>query len=523
MSSRVSELYDELPFLGDAVPHAHSGFMEVIGRVRGMQPAAAAEASVLELGCGVGENLLPMAERYPGARLVGVDLSERQIAMGQSLARDCGLANVELQHGDITALGPELGTFDYVLCHGVYSWVEAPVRDALLRACRDHLAPQGLVYIGYKTYPGWHVHDMIRALMFAAARGAVTPREQIAKSRAMFDVIRASLPPDRAYHTLLRTELDKLAAAADDYLFHEYLETTNHPVYVDEFLRHAHSHGLQYAGDGAIGVCWKSQLPSDAERGLVAITSDAVEQERFRDVMFNRAFRQTLLCHADVTLSHAITADRLRGLFLEGAFSPGRPNIDFAPGATECFVHRNGGRLSTSQRLLKAALLLLGQAWPGFVSFEDLVAACCWRVESAGQPPIDPAEVRQLEHSLADCCERPVIMLHSHAAVFASVATESPVASPLARVQARDRHQVSNRRHEPVNLNPLDRWLLTLLDGRLKRQQLIDHAAAAVASGRLAVSKQGQPIPSHDEALRFLGDEVPAALSRLTAAALLVG
>jgi 2-polyprenyl-3-methyl-5-hydroxy-6-metoxy-1,4-benzoquinol methylase len=108
--SSVTEEYDAVPFVGEAVPHAHPAFLETVTRLRGMRPAPAEKCRVLELGCGVGSNLLPMAERYPEATFVGVDLSGKQIEMAQSVARECELANVEFRQADVMQLGDELGT-----------------------------------------------------------------------------------------------------------------------------------------------------------------------------------------------------------------------------------------------------------------------------------------------------------------------------------------------------------------------------------------------------------------------------
>ncbi len=237
--SMTEEEYDALPFYGDAVPHAHAAFLETLAHMRGLQPAPAARARVLELGCGVGSNLLPMAERYPEARFLGIDLSGRQIEMAQSLAQECSLGNAQFRQADILKLGGELGEFDYIFTHGVYSWVDAAVRDKLLAICREHLAEQGIAYVGYKTYPAWHQFEMIRELMLYGSRNAASRAEKIARARGALAALQALLLSDEQKNQRTIAEINLLNQLPDGYLWHEYLEAISHPVYFHQFLAHA--------------------------------------------------------------------------------------------------------------------------------------------------------------------------------------------------------------------------------------------------------------------------------------------
>ena len=90
---------------------------------------------VLEIGCGDGSNLIPMACHLPESRFAGVDLSAAAIAKGRRTIDDLGLANINLVAADLRDIGPDYGSFDYIIAHGVYSWVPAPVRDGLLAVC----------------------------------------------------------------------------------------------------------------------------------------------------------------------------------------------------------------------------------------------------------------------------------------------------------------------------------------------------------------------------------------------------
>src|SRR5690606_35486513 len=133
---------------------------------------------VLELGCASGGNLIPMAVELPEARFLGIDLSARQINDGLAVVQALGVENIELRRGDILNITPELGQFDYILCHGVYSWAPPPVQKKILHVCRENLAPQGVAYVSYNTYPGWRLRGAVREMTRYHAERFGDPAEQ---------------------------------------------------------------------------------------------------------------------------------------------------------------------------------------------------------------------------------------------------------------------------------------------------------------------------------------------------------
>ena len=102
-----------------------------------------------------------MALALPGASLVGVDAAPKAIARGQGLVAELGLDNVTLQARRIEEHSPAAGAFDYVIAHGVYSWVPAAVRDRLLAICREALTDAGVAYVSYNALPGGRLRDAL--------------------------------------------------------------------------------------------------------------------------------------------------------------------------------------------------------------------------------------------------------------------------------------------------------------------------------------------------------------------------
>lgn len=154
--------YDNFPFRA-----THPDWLGTVARLLGLEPAPAGSCRVLELGCGRGGNLGGLAAALPGSTFVGIDHAPSQIADGVADVTALGLANCELVALDIRNLpiGEEPfrpGSFDFVICHGVNSWVPPDVRDRILTATQRLLAPQGVVLASFNALPGWHARGMIR-------------------------------------------------------------------------------------------------------------------------------------------------------------------------------------------------------------------------------------------------------------------------------------------------------------------------------------------------------------------------
>src|SRR5262249_253988 len=143
--------------------------------------------------------------------------------------------------------GTDLGRFDFILAHGVYSWVSSGVQDDLLRLCSEALTPNGLAYISYNAYPGWHMRTMIRDMMFFHARHITESRERVRSSRSLMQTLARMLAEsDDPYSRCLRHEAEEFMLRPDFYLRHEYLAESNQPLYLYQFVDQVVAHGLQY-------------------------------------------------------------------------------------------------------------------------------------------------------------------------------------------------------------------------------------------------------------------------------------
>ena len=241
-----------------------------------MKPAPVTACRVLEIGCGDGANLIPLAYHLPESRFTGIDLAAAPIAAGCTMAGELGLSNIDLRVADLRDLGPEAGEFDYIFAHGLYSWIPADVRDRLLAVCRERLAPEGVAFVSYNVYPGRYPRQMIREILLYHTRGLEDPAERIAEARRLLE-------------QLDHPEAKSLMEQGDDSLFHDDLAPINDPVWFREFAAHAQRHGLQYLGEADSHKTFDPAMP-------LVPPAEVLEREQYVDFLKLRRFRQTLLC-----------------------------------------------------------------------------------------------------------------------------------------------------------------------------------------------------------------------------------
>jgi SAM-dependent methyltransferase len=177
--------YDKVLYPATVFPQTHPSRLATVAFLRGVQPAPVNRCRVLELGCGLGANVIGMAFQLPESEFIGLDLARRPVASGQAFVAELGLRNISLHSMDLCrASAEEFGRFDFIIAHGVYSWVPQPVRERILAICREMLNPQGVAYISYNAFPGNHLRDLVRWMMRFHTARFDTPDEKVDRHAA---------------------------------------------------------------------------------------------------------------------------------------------------------------------------------------------------------------------------------------------------------------------------------------------------------------------------------------------------
>jgi methyltransferase-like protein/SAM-dependent methyltransferase len=524
MTEAAATSYDEVPYGSNVFFYTHPDRLAALASLLEMHTPPIDRCRVLELGCGTGANLLPMAQDLPDSRFVGIDLSPRQIGMGQAVVDALGLANIELKAMSILDVDASFGLFDYIICHGVYSWVPPEVQDKVLAICAGNLAPNGLAYVSYNTYPGWHLRGMIREMMGFHVRQFTEPKVRVEQARAILDfLVRAVGTAQGPYGSSLEAEAKLLARASDTYLYHEHLEEVNHPLYFYQFAERARVHGLQYLGEARHGL--PADIPAEAAHTLEEMSPDLIHAEQYLDFVRNRTFRRTVLCHDHVALKRPPAPEAVMKMAITGLLKPRSSEPAVLSPATETFVTVEGTELSTNNPLIKSALVILAQSWPRPVSFEALWDQVFSRLDPERTPgsPLCEHGPAALAEALLQCYLSGVAELHMHAPRFMVEAGERPLASPLARLQAAEGGAITNLRHRTVELEDIDRLVLRLLDGSRDRPALVDRLAELVADDTLTIQQDSQPLRDGEKVRALLAEAVQASLGRVAGSALLLG
>src|SRR5579884_704126 len=253
MTASILTSYDIIPYPNYSFPESHPDRAAVMARLLGLCPPPVQHCRVLELGCAAGANLIPMAEELPDSTFLGIDLSQHQVDEARTAIAHLGLTNIEVRRQSILDFEAGSEPFDYILCQGVFSWVAPEVQERILDICGHCLQPEGIAYVSYNTFPGWHVRGMMRDMMLYHSRRFADPRQQIAQARGLLDFLVASIPMEQnPYGQLLRSEFETLHRQQDAYLFHDHLEEQNNPVYFHQFVERAAAHGLRYLADATV-------------------------------------------------------------------------------------------------------------------------------------------------------------------------------------------------------------------------------------------------------------------------------
>ena len=180
---RTASEYDRIPYRSLPYPLTRPAHVAAIAQTFGLALPDVTTARVLEIGCAGGGNIIPLAAAFPDARFVGIDLSPVQIGQARERAAAAGLENIEFREGSVTEIDHGWGIFDYIVCHGVYSWVPPEVQEALLSALRRSLAPEGVAYMSYNVYPGWKAKEIVRDAMLLASGDSATSDEKVREAR----------------------------------------------------------------------------------------------------------------------------------------------------------------------------------------------------------------------------------------------------------------------------------------------------------------------------------------------------
>ena len=377
--------YDAVPYESFPFAQSHPARMSGMAKLFGLAAPDLATARVLELGCSFGGNLLPLALRYPEAQFTGADLSQVQINYANTIKTELGVTNIDFRQANILDLAKESEQYDYIITHGVYSWIPPTVQSAMLELYGKQLSPEGVGYISYNVYPGWKMREVVREMMLFHVGHLTDHKTKLAQARAILQYAgKLHANNQAAFGRLMAEEANLLMRCSDSYIYHEHLEPNNRPCYFHEFVAAAAKQKMAYLGESALSDMLPDRHGADLANTARQISDgNIIACEQYVDLLTNRAFRQTLLVRAERTgsIQRALGAASFRELHISAQLKPGvvAPVLQTTktpqPTTHAVYNDAHGRQINANQPHAKVMIDTLIAAQPYTVSFAQVVDA----------------------------------------------------------------------------------------------------------------------------------------------------
>ncbi len=462
--------YDDCFFTSKPSPDRHIDRLSLLASLCGIQGSSKESPQVLEIGCSTGQNLISLALSTPHINAVGIDSSPKQIDAARKLSSDLGLSNLRFDCVDINQLLSRIGQFDFIICHGLFSWVPRETQQAIFRICRDCLTDDGVAYVSFNSEPGWSMRGSIAKWLrtFPSERGT----DSVSQAKERLELLKSIQVDDYSPSGIVfRDAINHLLDQSPALFTHETLNPYSNALSLTEFMAQAVEYGLDYLADSAINHLL---FLSPAQLGITgpslqayaAIEHNVILKEQMWDLLHPRILRKVLLCRASLTrspVSHSIKSDWYVAAPLQGPVD----TTSLADHAAAVFESPGRGSLEVTDPLVKAALSILSKQWPLPLTLRELSVQIEQLLGAQPGASIEPCDVQfeKLSSALFPLFVQGIIEITCLPPQFSLTPSDRPYAHPLARKQSEAQSWVSNYRNEFVALNNIERSILRLLDG----------------------------------------------------------
>jgi methyltransferase-like protein len=402
-----------------------------------MDPPDPGRCTALELGCGNGSNLLAAAYNSPESRFVGIDLSNIHIDEAIEGAKALGLDNVSFIRGDVLDFENfSLGKFDYIVAHGLYSWVPENVRSQILNIYRSSLSAQGVGYISYNVYPGCHVREMVWDFMRFHTAKIGSWEDKVSAAIEATNAVSRTAEQNGIYQRIFREEYDEILKRPRENVFHDDLTQINQPFYFHQFADQLRSNGLQFLSE-ADPVANNLDALSARQREIVEKWgTDTVRREQYIDFLEGRRFRASLVCRENIELDRSMSPEIIRKFFVSADMTPEGRSVDLKRGVPVRFTAVQGSSVQLDNPLTKAAALYLRSIWCRGVAFDELIRRGTELLDSQNEP-FTQVDVDETAEYLLRLYRANMVKLHKYQPAFATEISGTPHISDMARWQIR--------------------------------------------------------------------------------------
>ncbi len=469
--------YNDVAYTSFPNTASHPHRLATIATLLGLDAAPVATCRVLEMACGDGTNLVPMAAAMPNATFVGFDFAARPVAHAQRMVQDLALANIRVLQLDLRDMPADLGIFDYIIAHGLYSWIPADVRARVLPLIARHLAPNGVAYVSYNALPGCHMRRAVWEMLKYHTRAIPDMPAKVAAARAFIALVAEPVAGEYGSVAAMRAEVRHAGEGIDSGLAHDDMSEPNDPVYFHEFMADATRAGLTFLAETQLNTMLGAGVAPPVRQALGKL--DRLAREQYLDFVHFRRFRQSLLCRENALSRFVVQPSRAVGMHAIPSFDYRR-----AAAAGTAVPDPDPDAQAIKEHLLAR--------FPLSVPVAELAEQ--W----VRTPPAAGASRRPVEVVLCEMYVAGLVDLRTSPTEVAAAPGSRPEVFAAARWISRESEIVPNLFHEIVRFSdPIVRKLLDLLDGTRTRDDLV-----GIVGGPLA---QPNGRAKLDEVLTMLG------------------
>lgn len=473
LAKKSTNTYDEIPYESNPFFQSHPERLRTIGYLFGMNPVEVSKARILELGCASGGNIIPIAYYEPNSKIVGIDNSQIQVDVANDEIKYLNLKNIEVKCCSILDLNESIGKFDYIIVHGIFSWVPAEVRKKIFEICNKCLTEQGIAYISYNTLPGWNMVKSIRDMMLYHSSFFNNIHDKINQSKVFLNFVGESLEgQNSSYARLLKEEINILSPQPDSYLRHDHLEDINQPYYFNNFMKEASDFNLQYLADASIASMFLGNMPPKVIEQLKVI-NDIIRLEQYMDFIYNRRFRSTLLCKKGININRALSPDDIYKFYLTFKVKPEKDlsNVDLNNNESLKFYYNDSDTtITTTSSSMKSVLSVLATNINNPLKFDEIVMLASKKIKV----PIEQIKSDFLAQAMQYVLKG-LIAINLNKGVYVTTMPAKPKVSPYTVYQSmKPQHMwVTNSKHERIGINFFDKYAIKYMDGSLSKDDII--------------------------------------------------
>jgi len=476
--------YNDVLYPTHAYAETHPDTLARTAVLFGMEPPPVDNCRVLEIGCGDGGNIIPMGFELPNSQFLGIDLASIPIQNAQRVIDRTGARNVTVRAIDLMEVAEDFGTFDYIIAHGVYSWVPEQVQRKILSICSDHLSPRGLAFISFNTGPAGRIRQLTRDMMMFHLQAGGIEADQVREGRDFLQMLVNVAEESSTWKAVLGKEAVRLSERSDSVTCHDELGPDYSPVYFADFAVSAERNGLQFLSDVDLSVAIEPPSKPQATEALQRLAKgDVIKYQQYLDFLVFRGFRRTLLCRREIRLERNQFQERVQTLLVASPLT--RSSVD--PDGGVVFKKRRGsGSVTTNNPIVSLALARLEAEWPRATHFSELAGEVAAKVP----PELQKEAPGALAQALLKLAAKKLVDLRTYHAPVAESVGKRPMATSLARLQAENATLITTLLHTEVEIpDRQSRRLLQLLDGTRNLGSLVSAMATDVGTSRDAAEK----------------------------------